>query len=557
MNPPRPSFLMMLADDLGFDMARPYGHPYAVTPHLNALADSGLVMTQHRAPGFTCAPSRAAFMSGRIPLAFPHSTKSENGIGDLPTITSLLRAAGYEQAHFGKWHLEARENRNGTYGIDVVCTTHKCLRQWAQSSTRESPLCTGARQGPSPRRLASGAPGNRAAALQQAAVLCKDARAPSGRDGGLTGAVIAWLRSRTARRPFYANVWFHTPHDPNTLATALGTRLYNSHRGDAAKLLSLTPFGPLLGGVNLTRFSASMRGKMVAAASGAKGALELGLATYLANVWQLDFNVGQVLSVLDELQLGNRTLVVFSSDHGSEKPLSGDLNNMGTSPGETRGDKHTFLEGGVRVPFLLRWSSARAGTRSACVTSHVDLLPTIAELAGVSAPPSDGRSLLRVWSRGRSCAPGTRAEPLPPLIYSSHRGYAIHHRAHKLYVSRQTRVKLARADRGQPIANESTTNVTLTLYDLVSDPGESHPLEATSEPAAGRAKPLHAARQLYSALEAWLSQNAETALSGKMPHFMPPPWEAVSSLPFSKDNVESRGEARHGVRKRSDERGKR
>ena len=100
----RPNFMLILGDDLGFDLAAAYDHPLSVTPHLDRLARSSLVSTGHHAGGATCAPSRAALMSGRSTLAFPNARN--NGVGYLPTVTDILNQHGYETAHFGKWHLE-------------------------------------------------------------------------------------------------------------------------------------------------------------------------------------------------------------------------------------------------------------------------------------------------------------------------------------------------------------------------------------------------------------------------------------------------------------------
>mmetsp|Transcript_25478 Transcript_25478/g.83226 ORF Transcript_25478/g.83226 Transcript_25478/m.83226 type:complete len:419 (-) Transcript_25478:509-1765(-) len=114
---PRPNFMIILADDLGFDLAAAYGHPLSVTPHLDRLARSSFVSTGHHAGGATCAPSRAALMTGRNTMAFPN--ERNNGIGELPTVTDLLKHQGYETGHFGKWHLE-KAAAVGAYGMQTV-----------------------------------------------------------------------------------------------------------------------------------------------------------------------------------------------------------------------------------------------------------------------------------------------------------------------------------------------------------------------------------------------------------------------------------------------------
>ena len=135
----RPNFMLILGDDLGFDLAAAYDHPLSVTPHLDRLARSSLVSTGHHAGGATCAPSRAALMSGRSTLAFPNARN--NGVGDLPTVTDILNQHGYETAHFGKWHLE-KGAVNGSYSLQVVGGLDQRQQRHPYSQRREKRLST-------------------------------------------------------------------------------------------------------------------------------------------------------------------------------------------------------------------------------------------------------------------------------------------------------------------------------------------------------------------------------------------------------------------------------
>ena len=111
--------------------------------------------------------------------------------------------------------------------------------------------------------------------------------------------------------------------------------------------------------------------------------------TYAAMVEAVDRSVGRILETLDELNLSERTLVIFSSDNGGtrvsiNRPL--------------RGVKGSLYEGGVRVPTCMRWPGViKPGSKSATPITSVDFLPTFAELAGVALPtsqPVDGESFL-------------------------------------------------------------------------------------------------------------------------------------------------------------------
>jgi len=543
---PRPNFMIILADDLGFDLAAAYGHPLSVTPHLDRLARSSFVSTGHHAGGATCAPSRAALMTGRNTMAFPN--ERNNGIGELPTVTDLLKHQGYETGHFGKWHLE-KAAAVGAYGMQTVggagsrrrrkghrqelslanLTAAERARLKEQADEAEQEARRKEEEAPAPtplcaRAVAADRGADRARlwpAMFQAALLCPPAsaearrrhaeaveaaeaadardgkelkaaakaakaakaagnrsrekvhytlgatpstkttpsfcsRAPtskrSPRDSDVVGAAVAWLRARAGSRPFYANVWLHAPHAPVSLVEAVGRPLCEMLGGTAASVLGATPFGHLLAprAVDWSAFGRPMGVKLAAARRAAaegghpirEGGLEQALAEYLATVWVVDFQIGNLLSVLDdELGLGAQTFVVVSADHGPERPwpfgvTDAELNNMGLAAAGASGDKHTILEGGLLVPFLLRWRGAPAGASAACATSHLDLLPTIAELAGVGvSSPTDGRPQ-RLWLDGGAAAASctARSREGPPLVHHSKGNLVVHAAAYKLWV---------------------------------------------------------------------------------------------------------------------------
>jgi arylsulfatase A-like enzyme len=118
----------------------------------------------------------------------------------------------------------------------------------------------------------------------------------------------------------------------------------------------------------------------------AKG-LDPALASVYGMVANLDDNVGRLLARLDDLRLRDNTIVIFLSDNGP----AGDRYNAGM-----RGRKATVHEGGVRVPFFVRWPARLQPRRVGQVAAHIDVLPTLVDLLGLPAPngkPIDGRSL--------------------------------------------------------------------------------------------------------------------------------------------------------------------
>jgi N-acetylgalactosamine-6-sulfatase len=140
-------------------------------------------------------------------------------------------------------------------------------------------------------------------------------------------------------------------------------------------------------------------------------------AIYYSVVTEADRQIGQVLTKLDQLGLSENTVIIFSSDNGPEDILVRNASHSGVgSPGPFRGRKRSLYEGGVRVPFLLRWP---AGIAEAGVVNDitplcaVDLFPTFCRLAGVSPPmgwPLDGEDMSDVFR-------GSQRQRRTPLMW--------------------------------------------------------------------------------------------------------------------------------------------
>ena len=196
------------------------------------------------------------------------------------------------------------------------------------------------------------------------------------------------------------------------------------------------------------------------------------MRAYLADIFSLDEDVGRLLKRLDELGLRENTIVVFSSDQGAA-PIRADgkksggrtyepdklrLNAMGYS-GILRGGKHGMLEGGVRVPWIIRWPRHVPANRvdEKSVISGADFLPTLCAIAGVTinANDFDGEDASAAWlGKGEH----VRTKPLLWKTSSVNSDAGI----------RESQWKLIHPTR--------KNGDELALYDIVSDPGEKQNL---------------------------------------------------------------------------------
>lgn len=117
--------------------------------------------------------------------------------------------------------------------------------------------------------------------------------------------------------------------------------------------------------------------------------------TYAAMVSRMDRDIGEIMDLLDELDIDENTIVMFGSDNGPTPEGGQDLEFL-KSAGEFRGGKRDIYEGGVHTPFIARWKGKiEAGTESDLISHFSDFLPTACDIAGIETSENiDGISLL-------------------------------------------------------------------------------------------------------------------------------------------------------------------
>lgn len=345
-----PNIVLIFADDLGSGDLSCYGHPTIRTPHLDRLAADGIRFTQFYSAAPLCSPSRAALMTGRYPVRsginFVLFPDSQGGLPDSElTIAQLLKQQGYATQIVGKWHLghlppylPTRHGFDHYFGIpfsnDMSLTTNVVYDEVARK--RGGP--------PRPPRAMERyrtLPGIPLMRDEQVLESDPDQTQLTAR---YTAEATGFLRkAAAAKQPFFLYFAHTMPHVP----------LFASER---------------------------FRGK-------SRGGL------FGDTVEELDWSVGEIRKTLAELKLEQDTLILFTSDNGATVQLG----DYGGSNGPLREGKGTTWDGGYREPFIASWKSRIApGRVSGDVASTLDIFPTLARLAGATAPKDlalDGRDL--------------------------------------------------------------------------------------------------------------------------------------------------------------------
>jgi N-acetylgalactosamine-6-sulfatase len=429
----RPNVIFVLADDLGWGDLGYVGHPYARTPNIDRLAAEGTTVANFYVNSTVCSPSRVAFMTGQYPArqGFHHITSSLEVNRrrkvpdwldpDVPTVADVFKRAGYATAHFGKWHLGkyGRSPTPDAYGFDVA--------------------------------LVASGPGETLKAPTADGVANQSRMTEAAFDHGLE-----FIR-RQQGRSFYLNLWTPLPHAP--------LRMSEKQR---------EPFRSLV--PDPAAFATWMADYIRAARSPAEQ-----MRMYLAAVAEVDRNVGRLLDELRRLGIERDTLVVFSSDNGPEDYYIGNAANAGLgSPGPFRGRKRSLYEGGVRVPFIVRWPGAIPGGRTdrETILSGVDFLPTFAALAGVPLAP-----LVRPGAiDGEDLSASLRGKPLArqrPLYFE----WFFEVVGNRAYLPPPLAVRDAQWKFYSDYAGGA-----LELYDVTRDPGETVNVAARNPAVVARLK---------------------------------------------------------------------
>ncbi|MHC4994579.1 MAG: arylsulfatase [Planctomycetota bacterium] len=345
----KPNIILIITDDQGYAPVGRHGHPWIHTPNLDRLYDTSTRFDRFLVSP-TCSPTRAALMTGRHPMknGVTHTILERERLTlDATTLPQVLKTAGYTSGIFGKWHLGDEEpyqpHQRGfdeafIHGAGGIGQAYDCSCADAPNNKYFDPVI------------------RHNGSFVKTRGYCTDL---------FFTAALGWIQNVKANNaPFFAYITTNAPHGP-----------------------------------------------FIAPPSNTKKFTDLGFeektAGFYGMIENIDENLGRLTQYLSKWNLDDNTVLIFMSDNGMTGGGSGRTGQaLGHRPDGTPmlgynanmlGQKGSTNEGGVRVPFFVRWNGRfPAGRDVDHVTAHIDILPTLADLAGAKFPKKqvEGRSML-------------------------------------------------------------------------------------------------------------------------------------------------------------------
>ena len=411
-----PNIVLIFVDDMGYADLGSYGSPVARTPNLDRLALEGQKWTSFYAPASVCTPSRAGLLTGRLAVRsgmaglvharhvlFPTST------GGLPqsevTIAEMLGRKGYRSAALGKWHLGH---------LPEFLPTSQGFESYFGIPYSNDMNMPGGNETPWSVELFFEPPNIEnwdVPLMDDEEIIERPANQPTLTKRYTERAIEFMQDSQKSGNPFFLYLAHNMPHTP----------LFTS---DEFKGVSA---GDAYGDV----------------------------------IEEIDWSVGEIVSALEEMDIADKTLVIFTSDNG---PWLTMLTHSG-SAGRLRDGKGTTWEGGMRVPAIFWWPGKVQPKTITGMGSALDLMPTFSAISGADMPADrtyDGVDL--------SSALFADADSPRDVIY--------YYRFTDVFAVRKGRYKAHFSTYGSFGGGGRHDLETPLLYDIEADPGEQFDIAA-------------------------------------------------------------------------------
>ena len=357
----KPNLLYIHSDQHNPYVTGCYGDPLVQTPHLDGLAAEGVVLENVYCPSPICVPSRMSMLSGRYPYENEVWTNTHTLDSGIPTFAHAMGAAGYHPVLIGRMH---------AIGPDQL---HGYAQRLVGDHGPNHPGGRGVDHG-----MLSGTAGPARISLQKSG---PGQSAYQVHDEDVTVATVDYLnrlgiqkRAGLLNEPFSISVGFMLPHQPFVARRAD----YELYREQMTMPKNPEPFSDAL-----HPYFRWWREKCgIVEVSDAE--VRRARTAYWALVTRMDVMVGEILTALQENELAENTLILYSSDHGEQVGEHG------------LWWKQTFYEDSVKVPAILSWPGVLPeGIKCSRVISSLDLNATMLDALNAPAlPNSRGRSVL-------------------------------------------------------------------------------------------------------------------------------------------------------------------
>lgn len=354
----KPNIVIILADDMGVECLSAYGGTSHKTPNIDKLASQSMRFTRCFSNPY-CSPSRASLLTGRYPFknglkTVLHSRNQENIYlhPDQPSFARQLKQAGYTTALTGKWHLSLlhRHNTIHEFGFDQYQTWRIFDAQGKKTTRYWTPHL-----------------------IRNGTVIADQVKERYGPDVDLEFHLDFIRASVGKKQPFlayYATCLPHFPWEPTPDSEDQSYRQpHPEHKGDPKYFPEMVAY--------------------------------------------FDKQVGRIMRTLEDLEVANRTIVIFLADNGTDRDL---VNTWGEGK-NIRGGKGTLTDRGTHVPLMVCWPGrVKPGSTCDDLVDFSDLFPSLCELTGAALPQQE--------IHGKSFAPRLFGKPGQPRewVHIQHEG---------------------------------------------------------------------------------------------------------------------------------------
>jgi arylsulfatase A-like enzyme len=420
--PSKPNFIVIFADDLGYGDLGVYGHPNIKTPNLDKMAFKGQKWTNFYAASSVCSPSRAALLTGRLPIRtgitgvlFPNANTG------LPqseiSVAKVLKENGYKTAAIGKWHLGHKSPFLPTdHGFESYFGI-----PYSNDMNREEEI--------------------------------------EGKDWIDSQIILSEQEKYIAYKlPLLRNdKVIEMPVDQRTI-----TKRYTEEVITKIKTMKGSPFFLYL--------AHSLPHIPLFRSQNFKNVSNAGI--YGDVVEEIDWSVGQILKTLKEEGLDENTLVIFTSDNGPWQTFK----THSGSGGLLQGAKGGTFEGGFRVPAIFSWPGKIEPNVVMQIGSTMDLMPTFCNLSGSPLPKDriyDGIDISNVLLKNEKILQDAFFYYRGDQVYAVRKGEYKAHFITRLDMN-NIRTSLFVSDPEIEISKKATVLEIPLLYNLHTDPSEKY-----------------------------------------------------------------------------------